>query len=107
MELDAYSGARLPSTPFDLNNDGVFTSDDYATDSSGANVVTSGVKSKVGILPAPGILKQGSSGYGGGSGSGGAGKEFKYFSGSTGGIQTVVESRSIPKTGRQSWRQIQ
>ena len=106
MEVDAYSGARLPSSPFDLNGDGVFTSDDYAVDGSGDAVVSSGVKSKVGILPAPGILKQGGGGYGGGSGSGGAGKEFKYFSGSTGGIQTVVESRSIPKTGRQSWRQI-
>lgn len=95
MELDADSGGRLDIAPFDLNGDGLFTSSDYAASSSGDSVPPSGRKSDVGILPTPGILK-----------SAGSGTEYKYFSGSTGGIQSVTENRGTAGTGRQSWRQI-
>jgi type IV pilus assembly protein PilY1 len=100
MEVAAASGARLPETPLDLSGDGLFTVADYVTDSSGAKVVASGKKSKVGILPAPGILKDTTN-----AGTG-AGREFKYFSGSSGAIEQVTESRGIGAIGRQSWREI-
>jgi type IV pilus assembly protein PilY1 len=100
MEVDAYSGARLPETPFDLDGDGFFTVGDYVTDSTGVDVVASGKKSNVGILPAPGILKDTTD-----TGTG-SGREFKYFSGSSGDIEQVTESRGVGGIGRQSWRQI-
>ena len=100
MELDAYSGARLPTTPFDLDGDGLFTISDLVTDSSGNDVVTSGKKSTVGILPSPGILKDNTV-----TGTSG-GREFKYFSGSSGAIERVTESRGASGVGRQSWREI-
>ncbi|WP_172838893.1 pilus assembly protein [Solemya velesiana gill symbiont] len=100
MELNAVDGKRLPVTPFDLNNDGVFDSRDYVSvDHDGdANtpailIPASGKKSKEGIIKTPGIVKT-------------EAKEFKYVSGSSGDIEMTVESRSA-RTGRQSWRQLQ
>lgn len=109
MEIDAYSGARLPVSPFDLNGDGLFSFFDLVADNTGNNVVASGVKSKVGILPGPGIMKDSeygqAGGVHGGDGSGG-GREFKYFSGSSGEIQTITENRGNSNIGRQSWREV-
>jgi type IV pilus assembly protein PilY1 len=100
MELAADSGARLLTSPVDLNGDAVFSTADWTTDASGNDAVVSGVKSKVGILPAPGILKDNTAVAGGG------GREFKYFSGSSGAIQSVTESRNNVAVGRQSWREV-
>jgi len=104
MELDMYSGARLPSTPFDLNGDGVFDEQDYIEIATGEvneagepitiKVPASGKKSRVGIIKTPSIVK------------GDAGREYKYTSGSSGEMERVVESRGY-RVGRQSWRQLQ
>lgn len=97
MELDAYSGSRLSSSPFDLNGDKLFNNLDYVsyTDSSGTTtqVAVSGQQSTVGIIQTPAIISASS-------------LEYKYFSGSTGTIGSVKESLSS-KTGRQSWVQLQ
>jgi len=97
MELDLFSGARLPYTPFDLNSDGLFTTDEYVNiDDSGENYVpVSGKKSKVGIIPTPSIVNA----------SGGL-QEIKFTSGSTGTIETTTENPGPNFQGRQSWRQL-
>jgi len=105
MELSSLDGARLPVTPFDLNGDGAFDSQDYVTikvdgvDANGDPIKTevqvpaSGKKSKVGIIKTPAVVKTDT-------------REFKFASGSTGEIERTLESRSF-RTGRQSWRQLQ
>jgi len=60
MSLRAESGGRFEQTPFDINADGAFSSDDYAswTDDSGDSQSTavSGVKSSKGIPSTPIIM---------------------------------------------------
>jgi len=96
MEMDALSGARLQTTPFDLNNDGMFNSGDFVTVTIGGSTMTipaSGLQSQVGITPKPGILA-------------GANAEYKYTPGTSGDIQMTVENPGAGAIGRQSWRQI-
>jgi type IV pilus assembly protein PilY1 len=102
MEMDALSGARLQETPFDLNNDGQFTSADFVTvtlaDGSSLTTAISGLQSEVGIAQRPGILS-------------GETAEYKYLSGSAqdaalSNIQRAVENPGPNARGRQSWRQI-
>jgi type IV pilus assembly protein PilY1 len=99
MELDAFSGARLPYTPFDLNLDGVFDAEDYAElpaddEQKVIAVPASGVKSKVGITiglgGAPRIITDGS-------------VEHVYSSDSP-----DIPDRNPGKGdyGRQSWREL-
>lgn len=96
MEMDAFSGARLTESVFDLNDDGAFTDDDYVTvtlpDGSTIQVPASGRQSQVGIISTPGIVSAGD-------------KELKYLSGSSGEIE-VVKEKSSGSGGRKSWRQI-
>jgi type IV pilus assembly protein PilY1 len=99
MELSSIDGARLSISPFDLNSDGVFSPQDFVAvtiivDGSPVTITVpvSGKKSKVGIIKSPGIVKTPDS-------------EYKYLSGSTGDIETTLESRSA-KPGRQSWKQL-
>jgi type IV pilus assembly protein PilY1 len=107
MEMDALSGQRLAEPPFDMNNDGLFTSDDatgIAGDGSTYNVSPSGRQSTVGITQGPGIL------FDPGTGATG-GKEYKYLSGSSESapgvnLQQIVENPGPNSTGRQSWRQV-
>ncbi len=97
MELDSVTGARLEATPFDLNRDGQFDSEDFVTvtldDGTQIEVPVSGLQSEVGITPKPGILA-------------GETAEYKYTPGTTGNIQVTVENPGANVTGRQSWRQI-
>lgn len=97
MEMDALSGARLLSTPFDLNNDGKFDDADLVPyvlpDGTTIMVPGSGLKSEVGITPKPGILA-------------GEKAEYKYTPGTTGDIQMTVENPGANAMGRQSWRQL-
>jgi type IV pilus assembly protein PilY1 len=101
MELDLYTGARLPFTPFDLNDDGTFSAADYVNvgdiDGDGIDdiIPMSGKKSKVGIVPTPSITT-----------AAGGDKEFKFTSGSTGTIEVTVENPGPSYQGRQSWRQL-
>jgi type IV pilus assembly protein PilY1 len=95
MELDALTGSRLEFTPFDLNDDRRFDSDDFAEiliDGELTPIPVSGRRSREGIIKSPGIIQAGEI-------------EFKYASGTTGGIDTTVE-RGSDASGRQSWRQL-
>lgn len=102
MELDAFSGSRLPYTPFDLNNDDAFTIEDYAEiaidlDGDGepetVKVPTSGKKSEVGIINTPAVATT-EDGQ----------REIKYTSGSSGDIEITTENPGPGTLGRQSWR---
>lgn len=96
MELDANDGSRLAFTPFDLNNDGEFSEGDYVTVTIGGQQVVipvSGRQSKQGIIQKPGVLVS-------------AQREFKYASGSAGGIDITKENPGPLTLGRQSWRQL-
>lgn len=100
MELDALSGSRLASSPFDLNRDHAFDIEDFVhldpDDPESPLVPVSGRKSKEGIIKTPGIIS-----------SCGAGNiECKYASGSKGKIDTTIENAGNQK-GRLSWREIQ
>jgi len=104
MELDAVNGSRLDTTPFDINNDGVFDVDDYVqiydtdgdgdVDSDDAYLPVSGIrKPELGIIKTPGVITCAN------------GAECKYSSGSSGDLDMLLESSDSP-TGRQSWRQL-
>jgi type IV pilus assembly protein PilY1 len=101
MELDAATGARLPYSPFDVNNDGIFDLNDYINvgditgDGTEDVVPPSGRKSTVGIIPMPAVISR----------EGGR-KEHKYESGSTGQIEMILENPGPGDFGRQSWRQL-
>ena len=98
MELDALTGSRLAQTPFDVNRDGVFDSNDLVTVTINGTTVTipvSGVDPNVGITPDPGILLNAD-----------GRKEFKYSAGTTGNIGVTTENPGPRASGRQSWRQI-
>jgi type IV pilus assembly protein PilY1 len=92
MEIDALSGARLGVSPFDINRDLQFNSKDYGTYNN-VKVPVSGRQSKEGIIKTPGVITAGD-------------VEYKYASGTTGGIDTTIEN-STGAGGRQSWRQLQ
>jgi type IV pilus assembly protein PilY1 len=96
MELDALSGGRLAEAVFDLNGDGYFNEDDWVEIDDGLGgkikVPPSGIKSKEGIINTPGVIEDGD-------------KEYKFASGSSGGIQRIVES-SGDAAGRKGWWQL-
>jgi type IV pilus assembly protein PilY1 len=103
MEVDALNGSRLDTTPFDINNDGVFDINDlvqmYDVDGDGDidindEIPTSGIrKDGLGIIKTPGVVVCED------------GTECKYSSGSSGNLDMIKESSGSP-TGRQSWRQL-
>ena len=96
LELDALSGGRLPEAVFDLNEDGYFNEDDWIpdpNDPTGTNKIPpSGIKSQEGIINTPGVIEDGD-------------REYKFASGSSGGIQRIVES-SGDAVGRKGWWQL-
>ncbi len=104
MELDAQSGSRLDTSPFDIDDDGKFTITDYLqiydfdkdgdVDNDDGFVPTSGMRNKgMGIIKTPGVVICEN------------GNECKYTSGTSGSLDMVLESSDNP-TGRQSWLQI-
>ncbi|MGH8312947.1 MAG: pilus assembly protein, partial [Gammaproteobacteria bacterium] len=101
MELNALTGARLDTSPFDMNGDGHFSAGDFVTvtvsnGSGGTTTITvpvSGLQSSVGIIQTPAIISASS-------------LEYKFASGSTGQILSVVESPAAGG-GRQAWVQFQ
>ncbi len=104
MEMDAADGSRLDVSPFDLNGDGVFNIDDagFDTDSDGTReTAASGKKSKVGIIPTPGILSDSTT-----SCKGCKQREFKYTAGSSGKVEKTVEDSGSAGLGRQSWQEL-
>jgi type IV pilus assembly protein PilY1 len=96
MELDAISGARLGDAVFDLNGDGEFDEADFVEidDGKGGKVLVppSGIQSEEGIINTPGVIEDDD-------------REYKFASGSSGGIQRVVE-RSGDTVGRKGWWQL-
>jgi type IV pilus assembly protein PilY1 len=100
MELDALSGSRLASPPFDLNRDGVFDQKDMVQldpdDPDDPWINVGGIGWDDNIVKTPGIL----------SGCPSTNEECKYMSGSSGSVTDVKENAGNQK-GRQSWRQIQ
>ena len=102
-DLTAIDGSRPSVSPYDLNNDGSFDSEDYVQVSWDVNgdgvvdendkVVASGKESKVGITKTPAIIRV-------------ADREYRYAGGSEGGIERTTGARTAV-TGRQSWKQIQ
>ncbi len=97
MEIDALSGSRLTESPFDLNRDRSFDVLDFArlnpSDPDSPLVPVSGRKSTQGIIKTPGIVTDDRI-------------EYKYASGSAGGIDTTIENAGKQR-GRQSWRELQ
>jgi type IV pilus assembly protein PilY1 len=98
MEVDALTGSRLAKSPFDLDNDGKF--DETVTITVTVNgqpqdiqVPVSGMQSEVGVMGTAGVAQEGN-------------REFKYISGSSGGIQVTLEPGDLG-AGRQSWQQLQ
>ena len=100
MELSAETGGQPKSTPFDVNQDGQFTSADYILvpdidgDGQPDHVPVGGQKSTVGITPTPAVFMTQEKD-----------KEVKVLSGSTG-LDTVAENPGTGPSGRQNWREI-
>jgi type IV pilus assembly protein PilY1 len=102
MEVDARTGGRLDEVVFDLNGDGRFDFDDnFGGDSGDENaaavegIPVSGKKSKEGIIQPPSIVADAT-----------GTKEFKYASGSKGGVEVTEESAGSLERGRKSWVRI-
>lgn len=96
MELDAASGGAPQMSPFDANNDGLFTDADYLTITIAGNPTTlkvGGLKSAAGITGTPAVML-----------SPDKSKEVKVMSGSQGLTSAIENPGSNP--GRQNWRQL-
>jgi type IV pilus assembly protein PilY1 len=117
MEVNAQTGARPDTSQLDLNNDGLFNSSDYVTIDVGGvptKVVVAGLKSTVGIIKTPAIVGAGTT-----SGTTSS-KEYKFLSGTSGGVQSMTEwapctgngcsgggGGATPATGsRTSWKEL-
>ena len=94
MEVNANDGSRLRQSPFDVNGDGIIDDLDIVSFGGDDETVTSGVRSKEGIVAKPGILNTKGK------------KELKFLSGTSGKIDTVTESINENLRDRQSWRQL-
>ncbi len=94
MELNALTGSKLNVTPFDLNNDALFSLEDYIdTDGDGTkDTAVAGVKFDE-LIPTPGILPDEDT-------------EYKYTSDSSGNLDVTVENPGPRNVGRQSWGQL-
>lgn len=98
VEMDARSGGRLDETVFDLDGDGFFSYDDnWEGSTSGPGGAVPGIpatmkRSKEGITQPPSIVDDGK-----------GEKEYKYASGSKGGVEVTTESRASSALGRKSW----
>lgn len=91
MEVNALTGGRLDYNVFDVNGDGVINNADYVSlDSS--QIPASGRKFDE-MITRPGIIGAGE-------------KEYKYTSGSRGGIGVTTERGNAAELGRQSWWQL-
>lgn len=97
MELSAATGGTPTLTPFDTNNDGIFTTADYLTITPSSGSVTSavaGIKSTVGTAATPTVFLTPDKST-----------EVKVISGSRG-LGTINENPTAGPSGRQNWRQL-
>jgi type IV pilus assembly protein PilY1 len=99
MDMDPTSGSRLTFSPFDINGDNNFSSSDFVT-YGGVAIAVTGLGSTIGIVPQPTVI------------AAQPGKEVKVLSGSSGGLQAVLENApgSTPTGARASrritWREL-
>lgn len=91
MELNPRNGGQFSQSVFDLNGDGVITNADLI---SGTTQVV-GIKSTIGIMPEPVIVRDPANN-----------QDIKITSGSTGAVGSTSNMTPNPGAGRQSWRQI-
>lgn len=95
-EVDAFSGAGLPYSVFNFNNDTVFDEDDYVEYTESGQSVSSPVSSTKlsgeGLLKSPTVISAGE-------------KEYKVGSGTAGGV-VVVQEKGTTGAPRTSWRQL-
>lgn len=107
MELDAADGSKLGVNPFDFNQDGDFDSKDNAKNAAkGIDDIVSGKQSKVGLISQPTVLYGAGDGDDGGCFGSHCGDEFKYASGSSGGVEVTRENPGKSNYGRQTWREV-
>lgn len=99
MELNASSGGRLDNTPFDVNNDGVFSGLDLI-----GGLPASGQK-LTGIPSSPTIQTGGNPAVSPACTTARC-REQKLISGSSGGIASPIENPDTCSYCRASWRQI-
>jgi type IV pilus assembly protein PilY1 len=90
MELNPTNGGQLSETVFDINGDGVIDANDRVT-----GTMVSGIKSTIGILPEPVIVRDPANK-----------RDLKIESGSTSTVMAIKNYVSKPSGGRQSWRQL-
>jgi type IV pilus assembly protein PilY1 len=105
MELDALSGARLTTSPFDRNNDGLFDLSDNITvtlpNGTTVTVPASAIKSEDGLWARPAVLS-------------GATADYLYASSTRDcsgdpnctNLDVTSTDPGVGAIGRQSWRQI-
>lgn len=95
-EVDAFSGAGLPYSVFDINGDTLFNSTDYVSYTSSGTAQNSAVSGKKlasqGLLKSPTVISAGD-------------VEYKVGSGTAGGI-VVVSEKGTTGSPRTSWRQL-
>jgi len=100
MEIDALTGSRPASTPFDVNNDSKWDSSDYVADptsSSNPKIPVSGVMpGQSGIITTPTVVQSQND----------VTVEYKYASSSTGAVIRTPEKVSGAQTGRITWHEI-
>ncbi|WP_020674726.1 PilC/PilY family type IV pilus protein [Geopsychrobacter electrodiphilus] len=105
LEMDPFSGGRLPAPIYDANNDNNIDNGDKVTVNIGGTdiqVPVTGLESSEGIIQSPKVLNDDSA-----ANSDGTGTQVKVFSGSTGNLMFQKEKGgSLSSKGRQSWRQI-
>jgi type IV pilus assembly protein PilY1 len=107
MEVSAISGARLPESPFDVNDDGVFNDADLVDfdGDSDAPLPTSGIRKAGGIeggsgIPTPpAILDDPEC-------PNGVCSELKFTGTSNATVESIRESSSPYSQGRQNWREV-
>jgi type IV pilus assembly protein PilY1 len=98
MVLDLASGGRLDTTPFDLNEDGAFNSNDNVNGDP-----TSGMMLNGGIAAAPAVVSDTDTKN---KKDGGSGCEWGLTGTSDGNAQAVCLNPGPRAVGRQSWRQV-
>jgi len=104
MEVSAISGARLPESPFDVNDDGVFNDADLV-DFDGDFLPTSGIRKAggaeggSGIPTPPAILDELEC-------PDGVCSERKFTGTSKATIESIRESSGPSSQGRQNWREV-
>jgi type IV pilus assembly protein PilY1 len=91
MELNPTNGGQLSEAVFDIDGDGVIDSNDKV----GGTTMVSGIKSTIGILPEPVIVRDPANK-----------RDLKIESGSTSTVTAIKNYVSKPSGGRQSWRQL-